>query len=90
MFVMQAVETDFMPLEKSNLSEIDQIILSYLREGRVTPVFVREKIIDEGERESISEQYCGQRLRRLEEHDHVVNLYDTGLYELTDDPESTE
>ncbi|KTG24733.1 hypothetical protein AUR66_16575 [Haloferax profundi] len=75
-----------MALSSEDLNEIDSIIVEYLVEGRVTPVYLRERIIDEKIRESISEQYLGQRLKRLQEHNHVKNLYDTGLYELQEDP----
>lgn len=75
-----------MTLSPEDLNEIDRTILQYLTEGRVTPVYLRERIIDEEVRESISEQYLGQRLKRLQEHNHVKNLYDTGLYELQQDP----
>jgi len=73
-------------LEPDDLREIDEVLLDYLSEGRVTPVYARERILDEGVRDSITSTYTGQRLQRLEEHSHVRNLYDTGLYELADDP----
>ncbi|ELZ88481.1 hypothetical protein C453_01415 [Haloferax elongans ATCC BAA-1513] len=54
-------------------------------EGRVTTVYYREGILDEDIRESNSEQYLSQRLKRLHEHNYLKNLYDTGLYELRRD-----
>lgn len=73
-------------LSTEELREIDEILLSYLQEGRVTPAYCRDRLVDEGHREQITSTYCGQRLQRLEEHGHVENLYDTALYELIDDP----
>lgn len=73
-------------LEDEGLREIDRIILDFLQEGRVTPVYLRERIIAEGVRDSITEQYCQQRLKRLVEHDHVENLLSVGLYQLSTDP----
>ncbi len=74
-----------MSLDEADLREIDLELLSYLREGRVTPVYVRERMIDEGTRE-VTSAYIQQRLTRFVEHDHARNLYDTGLYELISDP----
>jgi len=75
-----------MTLTPEDLREVDELLLDFLREGRVTPVYARERLVDDGHRESITEQYCGQRLQRLVEHEHVQNLYETGLYELLEDP----
>ena len=44
---------------------------------------------DEGVRD-VTSTYLGQRLQRFEEHNHVENLYDSGLYELVDDPREEE
>jgi hypothetical protein len=73
-------------LAPEDLRDIDRLLLEYLEEGRITPVYARERVIDEGHRDSITSTYCGQRLQRLEEHSHVRNLYETGLYELVEDP----
>jgi len=75
-----------MALDEDDLREVDELILGYLQEGRVTPAYCRDRILEEGHRESITSTYCGQRLQRLEEHDHVENLLGTGLYELRGDP----
>lgn len=75
-----------MALEAADLREVDDLLLGYLAEGRVTPAYCRDRILTEGHRESITSTYCGQRLQRLEEHGHVTNLLDTGLYELVSDP----
>lgn len=72
-------------LDPSDLREIDQTILTYLRDGRVTPAYARVRINNE-QGEDYSRGYVQQRLARLEEHSHVENLLDTGLYELVDDP----
>ncbi|WP_233562741.1 hypothetical protein [Haloarcula sp. Atlit-120R] len=82
---MQAEETNPMALDDDDLRDVDRDLLDYLREGRVTPAYARDRMADEGARE-VTSTYLGQRLQRLEEHDHVVNLYNNGLYELADDP----
>lgn len=79
-----------MTLESNQLREIDRAILKYLREGRVRTSYVRKRIIAEQERESITSQYIGQRLQRFAEHDHVEDLFGSGLYELINDPESED
>lgn len=75
-----------MALDEDDLREIDEVILDYLQEGRVTPAYCRDRILDDDVRDEITSTYCGQRLGRLEEHGHVNNLYDTGLYQLISDP----
>jgi hypothetical protein len=79
-----------MALDVDDLREIDEILLDFLQEGRVTPVYCRNRILDEEVRDEITSTYCGQRLQRFEEHNHVQNLYDTGLYGLVDDPREIE
>lgn len=83
---MELSDANGVSLTPDDLREVDEILLDYLQEGRITPVYARERILDEDVRESITAQYCGQRLRRLAEHGHVRNLYDVGLYELLEDP----
>lgn len=78
-----------MALDAEDLRDVDRDLLAYLREGRVTPAYARDRMADEGKRE-VTSTYLGQRLQRLEEHDHVVNLYDDGLYELVDGPEEAD
>jgi hypothetical protein len=73
-------------LDDDGMREIDRVLLDYLQNGRITPVYARERIVDNGIRESITEQYCQQRLKRLVEHNHAVNLFNVGLYELESDP----
>lgn len=73
-------------LSADDLREIDEVLISYLREGRVTPVYCQRRILADGKRESISRGYVQERLARLVEHSHVENLQDTGLYELVADP----
>lgn len=75
-----------MALDADGLREVDELIITYLSEGRVTPAYCRDRLIDDGHRDSITSTYCGQRLQRLEEHGHATNLLDTGLYELVSDP----
>jgi hypothetical protein len=64
---------------------VDGAILDLLAEGRVTPRYVRERLDGDGVGD-YSRSYVQQRLARLEEHSHVRNLLECGLYELTDDP----
>jgi hypothetical protein len=75
-----------MTLDPDDLRAVDTDLLEYLRDGRVTPAYARDRMESEGRRE-VTSTYIGQRLQRLEEHGHATNLYDTGLYELTNDPE---
>jgi hypothetical protein len=72
-------------LDPGDLNEMDRTLLSYLSAGRVTPAYARARLADKDVGE-YSRGYVQQRLARLEEHDHATNLYDTGLYELTNDP----
>ena len=82
--VSQAIDSGGM-LGPEDLRSIDRTIVSYLAEGRVTPAYARMRLVEEGGDE-YSRGYVQQRLARLEEHQHVVNLLGTGLYELRDDP----
>lgn len=75
-----------MALGKSDLREIDATLVEYLQEGRVTPIYARERLVDEGRRDEITSTYIGQRLQRLVEHGHARNLYGVGIYELTEAP----
>lgn len=67
------------------LNETDRMLLPHLREGRVTPVLAKHLIEEDGK--EVSRPYVQQRLKRMEEHGHLRNLHDTGVYELVDDPE---
>lgn len=71
-------------LNDEDLRPVDRQLLRYLTDGRVTPAYARKRLIDD--LDDYSRGYVQQRLGRLEEHSHVTNLLDTGLYELTDDP----
>ena len=71
-------------LDPTDLREVDSYLLEYLSDGRVTPQYARKRLIED--LEEYSRGYVQQRLKRLEEHSHVQNLLDTGLYELVDDP----
>ena len=72
-------------LNSEDLRDVDEQIVEYLAEGRVTPAYARARLMkdDVGE---YSRGYVQQRLARLEEHSHAVNLLETGLYEMVDDP----
>lgn len=71
-------------LDDDDLRPIDRRILSYLDEGRVTPVYCQRRL--EEEDMDYSRGYIQERIKRLVEHAHVTNLMDVGLYELVDDP----
>lgn len=71
-------------LTADDLRDVDEQILEYLEEGRVTPRYVRARLEDD--LDGYSRGYVQQRLARLEEHRHAENLLDLGLYELVDDP----
>lgn len=75
-------------LNEEDLREIDVFILDLLQEGRVTPKFANISI--EEEIGDYSRGYVQQRLKRFEEHGHVENLKDCGLYELTHDPRDSK
>jgi len=76
-------------LGPGDLNELDRNLLDYLSDGRSTPAYARKRLADEGIGD-YSRGYVQQRLARLEEHDHLTNLYDCGLYELIDDPRESD
>jgi len=71
-------------LKDDDLREVDEQLLDYLEDGRITPAYARLRLKDDVD--EYSRGYVQQRLSRLEEHQHVENLYDVGLYELVEDP----
>ncbi|MCD2204397.1 hypothetical protein [Halobacterium sp. KA-6] len=73
-------------LTADDLNDLDEAVLDLLHEGRVTPTLAQKLLVDRGEKDSVSRQYVNQRLKRLEEHEHIENLLDTGVYELDSDP----
>lgn len=73
-------------LDAEDLNDWDRRILTYLRDGRATPGLVRKLAIEDGQG-PITRQYINGRMKRLEEHEHLQNLHDSGVYELVDDPE---
>lgn len=82
-FVSATTESSGM-LDDDDLREVDELLLDYLNEGRVTPGYAKKLLFDD--LDEYSRGYVQQRLARLEEHDHAVNLRDSGLYALLDDP----
>lgn len=72
-------------LTDDDLNDWDRQILDYLKEGRATPGLVRKFLLRDGS-ESITRQYINGRMKRLEEHDHLENVLDSGVYELVNDP----
>ena len=77
-------------LTADDLNDLDTAVLDLLKEGRVTPTLAQKLLEGRDIRDSVSRQYVNQRLKRLEEHDHIDNLLDTGVYELSDDPREDE
>ncbi|SFK65549.1 hypothetical protein SAMN04487950_0418 [Halogranum rubrum] len=77
-----------MTLDTGDLNEIDVALLEILQEGRITPRLAQKLIVEKGIRKSLTSQYVGQRLKRLEEHGYTENLLNTGVYELNEDPRS--
>lgn len=73
-----------MTLTEEELNGLDEKILDVLTDGRATPTLV--KMILEERGTEVSRQYINQRMKRLSEHDHIENLFDTGVYELVIDP----
>jgi len=76
-------------LDADDLNDWDRRILTYLRDGRATPGLVRKLAVEDGQG-PITRQYINGRMKRLEEHEHLRNLHDSGVYELVDDPEVKE
>lgn len=75
-------------LNDDDLRPVDRHLLDYLADGRVTPAYARKRLVDD--LDDYSRGYVQQRLSRLEEHSHVTNLLDTGLYQLVDDPRTPD
>lgn len=74
-------------LSPDQLRDVDEQLLAYLSEGRITPAYGRERLEEEhGDDMDYSRSYVQQRLARLVEHSHAENLYGVGLYELVNDP----
>jgi repressor of nif and glnA expression len=73
-----------MTLTEDELNALDEKILDVLTDGRATPTLI--KMILEERGTEVSRQYINQRMKRLSEHDHIENLFDTGVYELVIDP----
>ncbi|NHN60125.1 MULTISPECIES: hypothetical protein [Halorussus] len=74
-----------MVLTEADLNNADHDILDILADGRATPALVRTLLEEEYGRE-LSRQYVSQRMIRLAEHGHLKNVYDSGVYELIDNP----
>jgi hypothetical protein len=69
-------------LKPDDLNTLDEKIINYLaNEGRASPtLFMRAEDID------TSRQWVSSRFTRLAEHEHIRELYDTGIYEFVSDP----
>ena len=73
-----------MPLSREDLNELDDQILDILLEGRATPTLLKNILEENGT--DVSRQYVNRRLKRLTEHGYTKNLYNTGVYEIIEDP----
>ena len=74
-------------LSDGDLNKVDRALLDYLDDGRVTPAYARARLASDGVgKGDYSRGYVQQKLKRFEEHSHAANLFETGLYELVDDP----
>ncbi|WP_186336789.1 hypothetical protein [Natrarchaeobaculum sulfurireducens] len=72
-------------ISDDDLRDVDRALLGYLEKGPITPAYARKQL----EKDDVGEYtrgYVQQRLSWLEEHGHVENLLDTGLYSVVDDP----
>jgi predicted ArsR family transcriptional regulator len=69
-------------LEKDQLTETDEALLSLLNDGRVTAPFAAEEL-------DKSNEYVRARLRRFVEHGNVRKVH-RGLYELMEDPRDAD
>ena len=72
-------------IDPEDLRAIDRKLLDYLNEHPVSPSYCQKRLIIEEDME-YSGGYVQERLAHFADHGHAVNLYDSGLYELTEDP----
>ena len=72
-----------MTLSEEDLNALDHKILDVLSDGRATPTLVK-RLLERNDTD-VSRQYINRRMKRLSEHEHIENLLDTGVYELTAD-----
>ncbi|MFW6382428.1 MAG: hypothetical protein ACOCZD_00125 [Haloferacaceae archaeon] len=77
-----------MTLSEGDLNDLDKKILDVLSDGRATPTLVKRLL--ERDSTDVSRQYINRRMKRLSEHDHIENLLDTGVYEMLEDPRTSE
>ena len=75
-------------LTRDDLNETDERVVEILSEGRATPQLIRKELKADGD--DFTRQYISQILRRLNEHGHIENLRNTGVYELVSDPRDEE
>lgn len=81
-----AVSNSDRVLDDDQLNDLDRAILQYLdHEGRATPRVIQQALEERGQNPGVR-QNVNSRLTRLAEHGHLRNIYDSGLYELIDDP----
>lgn len=79
---MAGINFSDVALTADDLNDLDEKIVAYLAtEGRASPtLFMRAEDI------GTSSQWVSSRFTRLAEHEHIRDLYDTGIYELVPDP----
>ena len=80
---MAKSNTAVMTLSEEDLNALDHEILDVLSDGRATPTLVK-RLLERNDTD-VSRQYINRRMKRLSEHEHIENLLDTGVYELTAD-----
>jgi DNA-binding Lrp family transcriptional regulator len=66
-------------LDADDMNDTDWRIVEELRDGRVTPTYLADRV-------GISREYASDRLKRMVEHD-MVERPAAGLYELVEAPE---
>lgn len=86
-----------MSLEPEDLDSLDRLILSEFTDGRgegepwgrCSAAQIRRSLQAKGDLEAVGNpvrQTIHNRVQRLSLAGHLENLYDTGLYQLVDDP----
>lgn len=71
-----------MTLTADDLNDLDEKIVEYLATGGAS---VADTLYACGRCRHVP-KWVSSRFTRLAEHEHIRDLYDTGVYELADDP----
>lgn len=84
------------PVDASDLDDLDKAILDYLQEGRdnpdepwgiATPSLVHDVLKDQGH--DVVRQTINNRMKRLELAGHLENVREKGVYKFESDPRDT-